>query len=172
MRHKWPNTAGFSWSYLLGYLTLRRLPFLTFELACPGLFVLPSQPLDLGWSLPPVPPGLGLLFGVLLLLDGCHPWLSSPVCPLFVGLKSEFSALLGGFCQQTSSTCSARLYRQALGRSQSRRCYRQGVSRADATFGSNWTGEAIANILLKTSSPLAVWSARVRGDHCPWVWVG
>ena len=121
-----------------GYLTLRRLSFLTLGLAYPDLVALPSSRwiYDLGslissvssartWFVVRSSPSPG---------PGCHPWLSSPICPFFVGLKSEFSALLGGFCQQTSSTCSARLYRQALGRSQSRHCYKQGASRADATL--------------------------------------
>ena len=137
MRHKWPGTSGFSWSYLSGYLTLRRLSFLTLGLAYPDLVALPSSRwiYDLGslissvsstrtWFVVRSSPSPG---------PGCHPWLSSPICPFFVGLKSEFSALLGGFCQQTSSTYSTQLYRRALGRPLSRHCYKQGVSRADAT---------------------------------------
>ena len=51
---------------------------------------------------------------------------SSSVPSLLIGLKSEFSALLGGLCQQTGSTYPTWLYRQALGRPHSKLCFRQG----------------------------------------------
>ena len=66
-----------------------------------------------------------------------------------MGLKSEFSALLGGFCQQTGSTYPAWLYRQALGRSHGRHCYKQGVSRADATVETFEQERPYANVFTK-----------------------
>ena len=76
------------------------MSFLTLGLAYPDLVALPSSRwiYDLGslissvssartWFVVRSSPSPG---------PGCHPWLSSPICPFFVGLKSDPNPQPGG----------------------------------------------------------------------------